>query len=142
MKVLTAIAALQTVGILVLIGLAVRAPPADALRESNTLTQPLPTNDALDEARLRSIIQQEFARHAAAEPGSSPPMATRDFTSDRAQRDAVERQLAYLLSIGTYTPEALDTFHMETLKLPPAERREALSRLARLINSGQLREHH
>lgn len=142
MKPLTALAALQTVGILVLIALAVRAPPVDSPRDSFAPPKPHLNVDPLDETRLRSIIQQEFARHAASQPGNPSITVARDSIADRAQRDVVDRQLSYLLSAGTYTPEALDAFHMEILELPPTERRAALSHLAGLINSGQLREYH
>jgi len=97
----------------------------------------------MDEAILRQAIQQELSQYFGQHqkyPASTRPIANqKDYISSPRNLERVEEQLATIIAQGDLSHRSMEKFSFDVSKLSPKDRTLALSRLAKAINSGQVR---
>jgi len=106
---------------------------APAWHESTQVSPPL------DEQRLRRIIREELdARSHRGAVDARSPMA-RNVPDDTHRKVFVDQQIEYFRSVGRISAEEMNDMQREIAKLDPAGRKDAMSRLMRAMNSGEIR---
>ena len=159
MKTLTILGLVQTAILLFLlgkIGLFEEESTVAWPAEQNTLVSEDPTNTQSqsnssdtytypDEERLRQIIREELVAQLAALPGadSQKPATVAAGPIDEAeyqyQFESVTQKLDLYVSVGSVSDIDMQNLLSEIMTLNEADRKQALSRLMRAMNSGALK---
>lgn len=146
MKTLTLLSLLQTLVLAVLVVLVARGPPRGdratplpQVQDPQRVAAP-GTAGGVDEERLRWIIRQELGgissgRNAYAAP---VPGKSRNPARDLVQRDRVAGLLEDYARAGSVSRAQMEQLQAEIARLDPASRKAAMSRLARMLNTGQV----
>ena len=161
MKILTILALVQTGILLLLLGKIMLLEEETAVAGhagqntlvshdlSNTQSQnnSRGTNVYADEDRLRQIIREELA----AQPGGGFAPSNQvnavaasgsvDSAKNQQQKELVTQQLEYFSSVGSISNTDMQKLQGEIAKLDNAGRKEMLGKLARAMNSGQIKGH-
>lgn len=154
MRALTVLAVIQTTAILFLLIKVVgddaapgaaSALPADP-RPATSSPFATPSYPSIDEATLRRVIREELAHHVRTVPQAGNAdeavrMLQRDPAADRAQRELVDSRIAQLIGAGSVAPDELNDLFGEIARLRPEDRKDALRRLTRAMNTGQIKGH-
>ena len=158
MKILIALAVVQTALLLILVGKLVLVDDEPAVapgaEESSIVSDDYAraqspgysyeSGTQLDEYQLRQIIREELAALSIGSDGSSNQaeaeivLSAAEITEREYQRDQVAQQLNYHTSVGSISVADMQKLQTEIAKLDAAGRTEMLRELTRALNSGEL----
>ena len=156
MKILIALAVVQTALLLILVGklVLVDDEPAVAPRteQSSFVSDDYAYDQSpgysyesgtqLDEYQLRQIIREELAAlsdsgiGAGSQADAAVALSAAEIAEREYQRDQVAQQLNYHTSVGSISDMDMQKLQMEIAKLDAAGRTKMLRELTRALNSG------
>lgn len=103
-------------------------------------------NSEIDEATIRKIIRQELSAYAKlnseSDNNQTPDRNTMHSHSSPEILDRVNEQFDIYLSTGNISQKEMELFHSQISRLSPKDRTTSLSRLAKLINRGEIKFTH
>ena len=95
----------------------------------------------IDEATIRRAVQQELSQYFSQHSKITPVVKkSKNHISDPDHLERVEEQLGVMIAEGDLSAKSIDNYSFAVAKLAPDDRSEALSRLAKAVNSGLLKK--
>jgi hypothetical protein len=119
-------------------------PQPSAANRSRTA----PAATSVDEEQLRRIIREELAtismRNSAADPtidAGSPEQRSDEDIDHEERRASVDSKIDHYIAQGAISESEMSDLQQEIAGLDEAGRRQALRKLVKALNSGQLEGH-
>ncbi len=152
MKILITLAALQTIGIVILILHAFTADDHVSREQQapipSTAVSPPDVRDQhdggpllADEERLRRIVKEELTSLLAQQAPQTKPAAAeraRNEAEDRRRQELIAQHIEAYRAVGTITDEQMRELQAGIAELDEPSRKQMMSRLIRALNSGEL----